>query len=85
MAEKSASRRPIVGKPTPSIALHCDNMAAISVAISKVFNGKRRHIRLRHKVGEGATGKWSDITGFCEVRKESSKAANERPVKKNCL
>ena len=35
---------------TPSIALHCDNMAAISVAISKAFNGKRKHIRLRHKV-----------------------------------
>ena len=38
------------GKSAPLIALHCDNMATVSVAISKAFNEKRRHIRLRHKV-----------------------------------
>ena len=40
---------PLLGKPTPSIALHCDNMATISVVISKAFNRMRRHIRLRYK------------------------------------
>ena len=32
------------GKSAPSIALHCDNMAAMLVAMSKAFNGKRKHI-----------------------------------------
>ena len=32
------------------MALHYDNMIAISVATSKALNGKRRNIRLRHKV-----------------------------------
>lgn len=50
MAEKSASRRPIVGKVDSFDALHCDNMTPILVSISKACNGKRRHIRLRHKV-----------------------------------
>ena len=35
---------PLWVKPTPSIALHCDNIAVISVAMSKAFNGKRRRI-----------------------------------------
>ena len=41
---------PLWGKPTPSVALHCDSQAAIVVAKSSVYNGKKRHIRLRHKV-----------------------------------
>jgi len=41
---------PLWEKSTPSIALHCDNMTAISVALSKAFKYKRRHIRLRHKI-----------------------------------
>ena len=41
---------PLWGKPAPSVALHCDNQAAIAVAINGVYNGKRRHIRLRHKI-----------------------------------
>ena len=41
---------PLWGKPAPSVALHCDSQAAIAVATNLAFNGKKRHIRLRHKV-----------------------------------
>ena len=40
---------PLWGKSAPVISLHGDNMTTISIAISKTFNGKRRHMRLRHK------------------------------------
>jgi hypothetical protein len=41
---------PLGIKPTPSISMHCDCQAAISIAKNKSFNGKNRHIRLRHDV-----------------------------------
>ena len=37
-------------QPTPSVSMHCDCQAAISIAKNKAFNGKNRHIRLRHEV-----------------------------------
>jgi hypothetical protein len=40
---------PLWGKPAPSVALHCDSQAAIAVANNHAYNGKKRHIRLRHK------------------------------------
>ena len=40
---------PLWGKPAPSVALHCDSQAAIAVAHNHAYNGKKRHIRLRHK------------------------------------
>ena len=30
--------------------MHCDCQAAISIAKNKAFNGKDKHIRLRHEV-----------------------------------
>ena len=41
---------PLGIKPTPSISMHCDCQAAIAIAKNKSFNGKNRHIRLRHDV-----------------------------------
>lgn len=41
---------PLWGKPTPSISMHCDSQAAIGVANNRSYNGKRRHIRLRHGI-----------------------------------
>ena len=35
---------------TPSMSMHCDFQAAISIANNKAFNGENRHILLRHKV-----------------------------------
>jgi len=32
----------------PSISLHCDRQATMSKAFSKIYNGKSRHISLRH-------------------------------------
>jgi len=48
MAQMLVSRRPIVGETTMPIYLHYDSQAAIGVAHNSVYNGKRRHIRIRH-------------------------------------
>jgi hypothetical protein len=36
-------------QPMPAISLHCDSEATMSRAYSKVYNGKSRHISLRHE------------------------------------
>ena len=41
---------PIWTKPVPSVSLHCDSQAAIGRAMNKSYNGKSRHIRLRHNI-----------------------------------
>jgi hypothetical protein len=41
---------PLGIKPTPSVSMHCDCKSAIAVAKNKSFNGKNRHIQLRHNV-----------------------------------
>ena len=40
---------PLWGKPTPPVSIHCDSQAAICVAKNSVYNGKKRHIRVRHE------------------------------------
>ena len=35
---------------TPSVSIHCDWQAEISIIKNKTFNGENRHIRLRHEV-----------------------------------
>ena len=37
-------------QPIPSVSMHYDCQAAILIAKNKSFNGKNRHIRLRHEV-----------------------------------
>ena len=37
-------------QPTSSVSMHCDCQAAISIAKNKTFNGKNKHIRLRHEI-----------------------------------
>jgi len=39
---------PLWGKPTPIVSLHCDSQVAIGVANNSAYNGKKRHIRVRH-------------------------------------
>ena len=41
---------PLGMQSAPSVFMHCDCQAAISIAKNKAFNGKNRHIRLRHEV-----------------------------------
>ncbi|XP_074313571.1 secreted RxLR effector protein 161-like [Silene latifolia] len=41
---------PLWQKPVPSVPLHCDSQSAIHVAKNKAYNGKSRHIRLRHNI-----------------------------------
>ena len=33
----------------PAISLHCDSQATMSRAFSKIYNGKSKHIGLRHE------------------------------------
>lgn len=40
---------PLWGRPT-LISLHCDSQAAIGVTNNSAYNGKRRHIRVRHSI-----------------------------------
>ena len=44
------SEIPLGMKPTPSMSMHYDCKAAILIAKNKVFNGKNRHICVRHEV-----------------------------------
>ena len=41
---------PLGMQPTPLVLMHCDCQAATSIAKNKAFNGKNRHIRLRHEI-----------------------------------
>ena len=36
-------------QPMPTISIYCDNQATMSKAYSKIYNGKSRHISLRHE------------------------------------
>jgi hypothetical protein len=39
---------PIWSKPMPPIIIHCDSQSTLSRAYSQVYNGKSRHIGVRH-------------------------------------
>ena len=41
---------PLGMKPTPSISMHCDCQSAIAISKNKIYNGKNRHIQLRHNL-----------------------------------
>lgn len=41
---------PICVKPFPAIPMLCDNQAAIAISKNKMYNGKSRHVRLRHVI-----------------------------------
>ena len=41
---------PLGMKPTPSVSIHCDSQSAIVVTKNKTYNGKNRHIQLKHNV-----------------------------------
>jgi len=39
---------PLWGKQSAPISLHCDSQVAIRVANNSAYNGKKRHIHIRH-------------------------------------
>jgi len=41
---------PLGMKPTPSVSMHCDCQSAIAITKNKTFNGKNKHIQLRHNL-----------------------------------
>ncbi|GKA43532.1 hypothetical protein Tco_0736256 [Tanacetum coccineum] len=40
---------PLWPKPMPPISVHCDSQSTLSRAYNQVYNGKSRHIGLRHR------------------------------------
>ncbi|GJV48887.1 zinc finger, CCHC-type containing protein [Tanacetum coccineum] len=40
---------PLWPKPMPPISVHCDSQSTLSKAYNQVYNGKSRHIGLRHR------------------------------------
>ena len=44
---------PIWPKPMAPISLHCDSQATLAKAYSNMYNGKSRHIGLRHSYVRG--------------------------------
>ncbi|GJY78769.1 hypothetical protein Tco_0484570 [Tanacetum coccineum] len=40
---------PLWPKPMPPISVHCDSQSTLSRAHNQVYNGKSRHIRLKHR------------------------------------
>ena len=41
---------PLGIKPTPSVSIQCDSKSTIVAAKNKTFNGKNRHVQLRHTI-----------------------------------
>jgi hypothetical protein len=41
---------PLYTNPVPPVCIHCDCQTAIARAKLKIYNGKSRHIRLRHNI-----------------------------------
>jgi len=41
---------PLRMKPTPSVSIHYDCQSVIAIAKNKTYNGKNRHIQLRHNL-----------------------------------
>jgi len=41
---------PLGMKPNPFVSRHCDCQSAIAIAKNKTYNGKNRHIQLRHNL-----------------------------------
>ena len=41
---------PLWMRLTPSVSMHCYSQVAIAKVKSKIFNGKNKHIRLRHNI-----------------------------------
>ena len=41
---------PLWMRPAPSVSMRCDSQASIAKAKSKMFNRKKKHIRLRHNI-----------------------------------
>jgi len=41
---------PLGMKRTPSVLIHCDYQSVIAIAKNKNYNGKNRHIQLRHNL-----------------------------------
>ncbi|KAL0435041.1 UNVERIFIED_CONTAM: Copia protein [Sesamum radiatum] len=60
---------PLCGSSVP-VSLHCNSQAAIRFAKNYVYNGKRRHICIRHDAVKELLKKWDNLLGVRKIRKE---------------
>ncbi|GKD87517.1 hypothetical protein Tco_1358671 [Tanacetum coccineum] len=49
MATRLVNKHTLMVKPMSPISVHCDSQSTLSRAYSQVYNGKSRHIGLRHR------------------------------------
>ncbi|RVW45274.1 Retrovirus-related Pol polyprotein from transposon TNT 1-94 [Vitis vinifera] len=61
---------PLWMRPTSSVSMRCDSQATITKAMSKIFNGKNRHICLRHNIVRQLFETGGYIPRICEVKVE---------------
>ena len=48
--KNSLENIPLGMKSTPFVSIHCDCQLTIAIAKTKNYNGKNRHIQLRHNL-----------------------------------
>ena len=48
--KNSIANIPLGMKPTSFVSIHCDCQSAIAIAKNNTYNGKNRHIQLRHNL-----------------------------------
>ncbi|KAK4383174.1 hypothetical protein Sango_2801600 [Sesamum angolense] len=68
---------PMWGSSFP-VSIHCDSQAAIGIAKSYAYNGKRRHIRIRH--GTIKEEEWNNLPRICEVERNRLKRLTRRII-----
>ncbi|GJZ98131.1 hypothetical protein Tco_0670584 [Tanacetum coccineum] len=57
---------PLWPKPISPISIHCDSAATLAKAYSQIYNGKSRHLGVRHSMVRCVVNyEWSDFCGFC--------------------
>ena len=72
---------PLGMKPTPFVSMHCDCQSIIAIAKNKSYNGKNRHIQLRHNLVKQLLK--SGTISINDFRTEFGRSSNKTPMEKN--
>jgi len=85
LAGQEAKRRKgkLWGEQSTPISLHCNSQAAIEVAHNSVYNGKKRHIRIRPGAVNIITESWCYLLGVCEIQEQLGRPFHEGIAKKS--
>ncbi|KAH9726106.1 hypothetical protein KPL70_008133 [Citrus sinensis] len=68
---------PIWSKPMPPVSIHCDSEATLSRAYSQIYNGKSRHIGLRHSYACNIQEYSSLLSSMHNASKQTSASFND--------